>query len=61
MTQKTLLAVEGKRAQERLHRISDLELSLKRTVGRHHQTRMERAFQAKEEADTNNGNWKQTQ
>lgn len=61
MTQKTLLAVEGKRAQERLHRISDIELRLERTEGRHHQTRMERVFQAKKEADRNNGNWKQIQ
>lgn len=35
---------DGKRDWERLHRVGDFELSLKRTVGGHPQTRKERAF-----------------
>lgn len=35
----SLLVEKGKRDQKRLSRVSDLELSLKTTVGRHPQTR----------------------
>lgn len=36
---------DGKRDQKGRHRIGDLQLRLKRTIGRHSQIREEKAFQ----------------
>lgn len=61
MAQRAVLVEEGKRDQEGRHRIGDLQLRPKRTVGRHPQIRKERAFQAEEAVERRPGNWKQTE
>lgn len=47
---------EEKRDQEKLCRVGELELGLKRAVGGHPQTKEERVFQAEGAVDKRHGN-----